>query len=153
MQRFLLLLIIVFITSCSGENIYNEYKKFDNVSWNRFDIVEFEFPVNKNEPYNLNLALRHHTYFPFSFIDVNITIFTPDGEIRSRNYHYNLKTSDLEWKGKGMGEIWDIELPIRKQMIFNENGNCKILIENKMSKVETPGIMELGLIVDKSLDR
>ena len=153
MQKTLFLLIIVFMASCSNKNVYEKYKKFDNVSWNRFDVIEFEFPVKKNEPYDFFFLLRHHTYFPFSFIDINITIYTPDGEIRSRDYHYNLKTNKLEWMGKGMGELWDIELPIRKKMIFNESGNCRILVENKMSKVETPGIMEVGIKVKKNSDK
>ena len=70
--------------------------------------------------------------------------------MRSRDYHFRLKNTKLEWKGDGMGELWDIELPIRKDMLFNKSGICKIRIENRMRKVETPGIMEVGLIVKKS---
>jgi len=46
-----------------------------------------------------------------------------------------------------MGELCDIELPIRKDMIFNKSGICRVRVENKMNKAETPGIIEVGLIV------
>ncbi len=151
MQKIILLFIIIsLLTACTNNTAFKEYKKFDDISWNRFDILEFEFPVEKKEPVDFYLALRHHTNFPYSFVDVNITIFTPDGEIRSREYRFRLKNTDLKWKGDGMGELWDIEFPIRKEMLFNKNGICKVEIENKMHKVETPGIIEVGLIVRKA---
>jgi gliding motility-associated lipoprotein GldH len=144
------LIIILLLTSCNSNTTFKEYKKFDDISWNRFDILEFFVPVQKKEPLDFYLALRHHTNFPYSYIDVTITLNTPDGEMRSRDYRFRLKDTDLKWKGSGMGDLWDIELPIRKEMLFNKNGICKIQIENKMHKVETPGIIEVGLIAKKS---
>lgn len=151
MKKFIVPIVITFLfAGCDSNTIFKEYKKFDDVSWNRFDILNFEFPVQKEEGLDFYLALRHHTYYPYSFIDVNITFYTPDGEMRSRDYRFRLKNTDLKWKGDGMGELWDVELPIRKEMIFNKSGTCKVRIENKMNKAETPGIMEVGLIVRKS---
>ncbi len=151
MKKFFVSIIITaFFVGCNSDTVLKEYKKFDDISWNKFDILNFEFPVEKNEGLDFYFALRHHTDFPYSFIDVNITFYTPDGEIRSRDYHFRLKNTDLKWKGDGMGELWDIELPIRKEMIFNKSGKCKVRIENKMRKAETPGIIEVGLIVKKA---
>ena len=151
MKYLVVLAFCVFIISgCNTGIIFKEYNSFDDVSWNRFDIQNFEFTIEGDKPLNLYLAIRHHTDFPFDFIDVNITIYTPDGEMRSREYHHKLKNENLQWKGDGMGEIWDIELPIRKNMIFNKGGICKVSIENKMTKSETPGIIEIGLIVKKA---
>ncbi len=151
MKKFFVSIIITaFFVGCNSDTVLKEYKKFDDISWNKFDILNFEFPVEKNEGLDFYFALRHHTDFPYSFIDVNITFYTPDGEIRSRDYHFRLKNTDLKWKGDGMGELWDIELPIRKEMIFNKSGTCKVRIENKMRKAETPGIIEVGLIVKKA---
>jgi len=154
MQKVVLsIIIILLITSCNSNSTFKEYKKFDDVSWHRFDLLEFDVPVQENEPLDFYFALRHHTDFPYSYIDVNITLNTPDGEIRSREYHYRLKNTSLKWKGDGMGDLWDIEFPIRKEMLFNKSGICKVQIENKMHKVETPGIIEVGLIVKKSSDK
>ena len=151
MKYFILpIVIVLFLAGCNSNTIYKDYNKFDDISWNRLDILDFELPVVKKEPLNFYLAFRHHTNYPYSFIDVNITFFTPDGEMRSKDYHYRLKGTDFKWKGDGMGELWDIELPIRKDMLFNESGICRVKIENKMNKMETPGIIEVGLIVRKS---
>ena len=151
MRKYIVLVIsTIILIGCNSNVVFKEYKAFENVSWNRHDVLNFDFQVQKSESLDFYLALRHHTNFPFSFIKVNVTFFTPDGEMRSRDYHFRLKNRESEWKGDGMGELWDIELPIRKDMIFNKTGICKVSIENKMSKAETPGIIEVGLIVKKS---
>ncbi len=144
------IIITLLLISCNSRTVFREYNKFDDISWNRMDFLNFEVPVQENESLDFYLAIRHHTDFPYGFIDVNITFFTPDGEMRSRDYHFNLKNDELKWKGDGMGELWDIKLPIRKNMIFNKSGKCKIRIENKMNKMETPGIIEVGLTVKRA---
>lgn len=120
------------------------------MSWNRFDFQTFEVPVEQNETLDFYLAIRHHTHFPYDKLWVNITIYTPDGTMRSRDYDFDLKDENGNWLAKGLGELWDIELLIRKEMLFNKNGVCKVRIENKHSKYEMPGIMEVGLIVRES---
>ena len=151
MKKYFVSLIATFILmGCDSNVVFREYRVFDNVSWNKQEILNFDFPVQKNEGLDFYLALRHHTHFPYSFINVNITFFTPDGEMRSLDYHFRLKDKNLEWKADGMGDFWDIELPIRKDMIFNKTGICKVSIENKMNKTETPGIIEVGLIIKKT---
>ena len=74
----------------------------------------------------------------------------PGGEMRSGDYHFELKDENGKWKANGMGELWDIELLIRKNFKMKEEGVCKVRIENKMTKLQTPGIMEIGLVVKKS---
>lgn len=144
------IIAFLILTGCNRKAVFKEYTVFDNVSWSKLEILNFEFPVQKNQGLDFYLALRHHTNFPYTFINVNITFFTPDGEMRSRDYHFRLKGTDRNWLADGMGDLWDIELPIRKDMIFNETGICKVSFENKMNKAETPGIIEVGLIVRKT---
>ena len=122
----------------------------DNMVWQRFDNQEFSFDVEKETPVDLYLSLRHHTNYPYDHINVNVTIETPDGEKRSREYRFNLKDKKGSWKSSGMGELWDIDLPIRKNISFRDSGECRVIIENKMSKIHTPGILEVGLLVRKS---
>lgn len=146
----LISLVLILSTACDSNVVFKEYNKMDNISWNRFDHQNFELQVTKGEKLDLYFSLRHHTDLPYKYIDVNVTFYTPDGETRSRDYHFRLIGTDLKWKGEGLGELWDIDLPIRKGMVFNESGICKVRIENKMNKVETPGIIEVGLIAVKS---
>ncbi len=146
---FYLALIILF-SSCREAAVYRDYVKLENLNWKRFDILEFDVPVKNGDQLDFYLFLRHHTDFPYDKLFVNITFYSPDGEMRSRDYDFNLKADNGKWLADGMGELWDIELPIRKGMPFYQNGKCKVRIENKYPKYDTPGIVEVGLIVKRS---
>ncbi len=151
MKRIIgILVVFITLTACQRESVYKSYHTFDNVSWGRFDYLEFEVPVQESQLLDFALLLRHHTYFPYDHLDVNITFTLPDGSFRSRDYHFELKDENGTWKADGMGELWDIELSIREEMSFYESGTCHIRFENKMTKMETPGIIEVGLVVYES---
>jgi gliding motility-associated lipoprotein GldH len=147
---FITLAVYLTFTSCQEAAVYREYRKIDNMTWNRFDIIEFEVPVEEGDKLDFYLALRHHTAFPYDKLFVNITFYTPGGEFRSANYDFDLKDEEGNWLADGMGELWDIELPVRSEMQFSETGICKVRLENQYPKVNTPGILELGLIVKRS---
>lgn len=143
-------LFLLFLYSCGEPTVFKEYKTFENVSWNRFDILLFEVPVLAGDYLDFHLTLRHHTYFPYDYLDANITFYSPDGEMRSSEYHFTLKDENGQWKSDGMGELWDIEIPIRDSLYFNKDGICKVRVENKMTKIETVGVLEVGLLVKGS---
>ncbi len=148
--RLFAVLLLLLLFSCGQPVVFKEYKTFENVSWNRFDYLYFEFPVKAGDKLDFYLALRHHTFLPYDFLDVNITFYMPGGEMRSAEYHFELKDKDGNWKADAMGELWDIELPIREDLAFYKDGVCKVRMENKMIRTETPGIVEVGLIARKS---
>ena len=147
---FLLFILMFLLNSCDNSVVFKQFNKMENVNWNRFDIQVFEVEVEKDELYDFYLAFRHHTYFPYDKLWVNITFYTPDGATRSRDYDFDLKDADGNWLADGMGELWDIEFPIRKEMMFNNDGICKVRVENIHSKYDMPGVIEVGLIVKES---
>jgi gliding motility-associated lipoprotein GldH len=155
MNRTIIISIIIsfLLASCGNKVVFRQYNKMENVSWNRFDIQHFDVPVEKDDVLDFYLAIRHHTDFPFDKIWVNVTFYMPDGATRSRDYDFDLKDENGNWLGEGMGELWDIEFPLHKEMAFNKPGICKVRVENKNSKYETPGIVEVGLVVKKSENR
>ena len=150
MKQISTILFTILITSCGSNEVFKEYKTFEDVSWNRFDILFFEVPVKAGDYLDFYLALRHHTNFPYDYLDANITFFAPGGEMRTAEYHFELKQKNGQWKADGMGELWDIKLPVRDSLFFKKEGICKVRVENKMTKMETPGLVEVGLIVSQS---
>jgi len=137
-------------TSCGSKETFKQYHRFDNITWDRFDILNFDVNVEKGQLLDFDLLLRHHTAYPFDYLDINITFYTPSGATLSRDYHFNLKDKNGNWKASGAGDLWDIDLNIRKEMSFSKTGICKVRIENNMTKIKTPGIIEIGLKASKS---
>ena len=146
-----LLSTLLLLGSCSFDSkVFSEYVTMDNMTWNRFDILEFEVPVQEDQSLDFHIFLRHHTDFPYDNLFVNITFYAPGGDTRSRDYEFDLRDYKGDWLAKGMGELWDVELLVRKEMMFSEDGVCRVRVENKYPKYDTPGIIEIGLIARAS---
>jgi len=145
-----LFLLPVILSACSHAVVFNETKTFDNSTWRRFETIWFSVPVKKGNALDFDLNFTHLAGFQYDKLWVDITFYTPDGTTRSRDYDFNLKDEAGNWKGDQSGDRWHVVLPIRKELPINENGTCRVRIENKYSKMQTPGIVELGLNVSRS---
>lgn len=143
--------IILMLTGCGRRTIYEKSEKFPDYSWNRFKYLYFNAEIEDTAgTYDILLTVRHITQYPYKNLDVNFTSYTPSGEERSMDYSFMLKDADNKFLGDGMGDLWDIELPLREKTRFPEIGKYKFEIENKMTKFETPGIMEVGIVIRSS---
>lgn len=144
-------LLIFLMFSCSRDKVFEKHIKMENLVWNRFNELSFDVPIKDTSVnYDFYVAIRHHTDMPFPRIKINFYMSTPDGETRSLDKMIDLKDKDGKLLGDGLGELWDMVEPVRKDFHFNKTGTCKVELSSRMSNVDLPGILEVGLIVRTS---
>ena len=132
------------------KQVFKENKQFKDLGWERFDILDFEVGVEKGQLLDFDLIINHLPDYAYDYLDVNITFYTPSGASLSRNYHFNLKDKNHNWKSTLKDNVLQANLVIRKEMTLSKTGICKVRIENKMTKIETPGIISIGLQVKEN---
>lgn len=146
-------ILLLILSSCGSRTIFREYEEMESYSWNRFKVVEFEVPIENTDPgYDIVLAIRYIEQIPHDKLLINFTFYTPSGEMRTMDHDIRMREPDGELSGKGMGDLWDLEVTLREDFRFNEEGICKFEIHNRMPRVETIGIMDVGLIIRKHRD-
>lgn len=139
------------MVSCRNDKIFEQYKKMEKQSWNRFNILKFEIPVNDTQSsVDIMLAIRHLPEFQITELPINVTIYMPSGEMRSAEEVLNFTDKSGESRSECLGDLCDITFKLREDFTFSEPGRVRIEIENKWPKVELPGILEVGLIARKS---
>ena len=154
--KFFLLLFVLLIVNfgCSNVKVFEEYKKFDNLSWHRFNFLEFEVPIEDTETeFDIYISIRHLPEFPYKQLPVNLTIYSPSGEMRTADHMLELNDNEGNSLSECLGDFCDVSILVRKDFKFSEPGTFKFRIENKWKKVDLPGIMEVGLILEKSKNR
>lgn len=158
-MRFILgLLFAVFIslTSCSSrDNGIVISKEFTDEQWARFDYLEGNIDIDKtSEKYDVVMEVAVSDIFPNiyenhqdnSTLSVNLTIINPDNNgMRSRNYNFNLKDKDGNWKSENVNGYYIFKLPMISEMTFTEKGTYKFKLENKYSKDPLYGIKSLTI--------
>ena len=155
LKYYWLFFVLLFVSfGCSHTKVFEEYKKFDNLSWHRFNFLEFEVPIEDIEPeYDISISLRHLPEFPHKQLPVNFTIYSPSGEMRTVDLLLELYDDEGNSLSECLGDFCDISILLRENFKFSEQGIFKFRIENKWKKVDLPGIMEVGLILKKSKNR
>jgi len=149
-RNLLCLLLIPLLFSCGGKTIFNEKTKFENLQWNRFKELSYSWEIKDTTAvYDVIFDLRHHTVYPFDNLSITIALYSPSGERRVSDFHIPVKNTDGSFKAEGMGDLWDLEYVLFPDQKFKESGKYKIEIENRMDKLETPGVMEAGVRIRK----
>lgn len=151
-----LIMMILSIVSCSekqDENVISQ--EFQGEIWNRFDYLYADFDVKK-APMTADLVMdievsevfpniypyRDNDFGMFTFV---MTINNPDESRRTREYKFNLKDADGNFKSEKVDGYYHFELPLINDMSFNEEGIYRFKIENKYSKDPLYGIKSLNI--------
>ncbi|MBK9291710.1 MAG: hypothetical protein IPM52_08810 [Bacteroidetes bacterium] len=144
-------LLLLLLGACTGRIVFDQDVRFDDLIWNRFNIIELDLPVEDAENlYDVKVRFVHNDIYPSDHIAMNITFYFPNGGMRSRDYEFRLQDADLQWLGQKQGEFFYNEFPVNLGMRFPEAGVTRVRIENKMTKFNMAGIASVGLVVERS---
>jgi len=153
MNRIILNLIIIsfIFSACNRNRIYLKNKELSpDIEWVRGKKLTYEVTIkDKNVPYNLSFALRYITGYPYKNLYIHVTHTSPSGAIADSTYTIEAIDDHKKYKGEGLGDYWDYEQMVDKNITFPETGTYKYVVEHAMTMDTIGFVMELGLIMDK----
>jgi gliding motility-associated lipoprotein GldH len=154
MKNFWVIVVLFSVISCSGGDKSDSFEKIiplENQNWQRFNNLDFEVPVKRGDMLDFYLLLKYNNKFNNKRLPVNITFYTPGGEIRSRNFSFWIKDKRTGAPlGTTENNVTSLTLNIRKEMPFITDGICKVSFEKKIPRIDTYGIISVGLKAVKS---
>lgn len=155
MQRILIALLFLFLWfpfACKRDKGLTVFNSFPERAWSRFEKQSFDFRIADNSfPYDLMLILRHSENYPFGNLYVNVVTEMPGGEERIMEHDFKMKDSDGAFLSRVKEEGYrEITFPLHTGLHFAEEGSCSVEIENLIPKIEIPGVLELGVILQRS---
>lgn len=154
MKKILPLLFVLsltmFLISCD-QRVFQEFKDIPQYRWARENAITFDVEINDTlQAYDVELAIRHTSYYAFANIKVNVYSTFPSGETRTRDLDLMLRDKDGSFLGEGAGDLWDINFEYLSDFTFPRKGHYLFTVQNIMPLPETPEIMQVGWIVKKS---
>ena len=150
-KRFLILLAaLLMLLSCRPGRIYQEFHKFENYTWKRFDKVKFDVAIKEaGITGDIVFTIRHITQYPYPNLPVNVILTTPSGEERILELDIRLKDYNDKFIGSVAGDLWDVEEVLWPSFYFTEAGVYRVEFENLIPKMGIPGLVDVGLYVKK----
>jgi gliding motility-associated lipoprotein GldH len=149
---FLLVLAgIAFVTSCDPSRVYEKNTKIPDGVWYRDHPVQFTVPVEDTiTPYNLYINVRNTELYPFSNLYLFITTTAPSGDFVKDTVNVILADEKGKWKGRGLGDIWDLQQLYKQNVRFAQRGTYHFEYEQAMRMEKLPFILDVGLRVEKA---
>lgn len=143
---FSLLFLLMFGVSCKDSRQYENIHSFSEATWHRFDILSFDLPVKSTtDEYAVMVVIRHTKDFLPERIPMHFIMTMPSGEVRIWEQALTLRDRDGKSRGELKDGIYEVVIPIRTRLRFNESGTCNITVEQIIPKYNTGGIVSFGL--------
>lgn len=158
-MKLIKMLPIIFFTlvSCTDQEIYSEYKSFDN-QWPLDETLQFVLPQTDSiTPYNLFINVRNTNQFEYSNLYMIAAIHFPNGKVVADTLEYEMALPDGSWLGKG-NRVKDNKLWYKEQVRFYEEGNYTITLKHAMRNInqvegvtQLKGITDVGISIEKAV--
>jgi gliding motility-associated lipoprotein GldH len=140
--------------ACNRDNSVSKIYSFSNSTWQRFNFLNFDFPIEEEgEKYDIYVLLRYTDDFPSQALLINLVMTLPGGEVRIRDYKLEVRGDDKNLLGSKKAGYYERLIPVRKAFHLSETGLLKFEIENLMTKYYTPGMVEFGIVLEESAEK
>jgi len=140
--------------ACDEQRLFENYKDFDNSTWVVSDQPAFEFSIDDiQQPYNLYCNLRNAESYPYA--DFRFTYYLADttGALLDKKlkltYLFDRKTGKPSGES-GLGDIYEDQFPLLKNYKFAHPGRYTMRFEQFMRRDTLPGILAVGLRVERA---
>ncbi len=153
MFRFLFSTILLLFCAygCDNSRIFEEYRPVKDHQWLHKDTITYQVNIqDTNSHYNIYLNLRNKINYPYRNIWLLFKTVGPDNQTSKSKMNFKLANKKGQWLGQGLGDIYDHRYRISKKAKFRHLGNHTFRINHLMRKDTLPGIMNVGLRLEKA---
>lgn len=146
-----LALVATVLISCDRNRVYEEYTEIPDNIWNNKNKVKFEFEITDTASlHNVYVSIRHASHYQYNNLWVFIKSSAPNGKTDIDTLECILADKTGKWAGDGLGDIWDIQIPWKMNVRFPVSGKYIVEYEQAMRVDDLPGIMDMGLRIEKA---
>jgi gliding motility-associated lipoprotein GldH len=147
----LIIFLAFFITSCNKDVVFSKYQTFNENEWSTKEKAVFDLEIIDNQTLNtISLMIRHGDSYPYNNLFLFVTSTYPDGKVLKDTMEVVLANEKGEWLGSGVGDIFDLKVPIKKNVRFPLLGKYQFSFEQAMRVDPLPMIMDFGFEIEKS---
>lgn len=150
-KSIILVLMLFALASCEKNRVYEKNISIDKYLWNSKTVASFSVTISDTtQLYNIYVNIRHADLYPFQNIWLQIGTEFPDGTNANRRMEIMLANDEGKWHGEGLGDIWDFRALVQENAFFKSGGTYTFTLAQNMRQDPLPGIMAVGLRVEKT---
>ena len=132
--------------SCDSNVVFDAFSTdFKANRWVSEDYREFDFTIEKEGNYEVQLHFGHIDKYQIPKVDVQIEITTPEGTVKVIPMVLEMQSETI--KSDCIGDICDLFVPIISDNMIQ--GKHKIVVKNTSKYPYLPDVLGIGVKVTK----
>jgi gliding motility-associated lipoprotein GldH len=141
-----LLILLLTGVSCDKNSVYDHVINFPSAGWASDNAVEFDVPVNDTKrAYDMLIHLRNTGDYKYSNIWLFIETKSPNGNAIRDTFEIKLADDAGRWTGKGIGNVYELLVPYKQNILFPNRGIYQVRIWQAMRDETIDHLLNLGL--------
>lgn len=146
-----LMLCVLFFTSCDSARIFEQNQEMPESGWAQSNLVKFDVDIkDPATPANFYINVRNADGYPYGNIFLFIKTVFPNGKSSKDTLECVLADDKGKWLGTGAGDLYDNQIPFKRNVRFPMAGTYHFEIEQGMRPESIPLIMDVGLRIEKA---
>ena len=132
------IIFFILVAGCSSGSSIESFHKFPSQQWQHFENLFID--INIEHPgifYNMWLELHYTSFFDLDNFPVTIIMYTPSGEIRSRDLILKFNTEDDKYSEPGK-----LRVLLRKDFAFPKGEAVNLKLRTVHKKLRHPGLSQ-----------
>ncbi len=147
----LFLVCVLFFSSCDKARIYEQNQEIPESGWENKNVLKFDVEIKDiSTPTNFYINVRNADGYPYSNLFLFVKTIFPDGKQSNDTLECLLADEKGKWIGKGMGDIYDNQIPFKRNVRFPIPGKYAFEIQQAMRTDNIPLIMDVGLRIENA---
>jgi gliding motility-associated lipoprotein GldH len=151
MNKIFILFGFIVFTACSPIDkgkVYDEIIAIPSDGWPASQTLIFDVPVaDTAKAYDVVLHLRNSGRFAYSNIWLFIETTSPKGNSLKDTFEIMLADDLGRWLGKGIGDVNNILVPYKENILFPVKGIYQVKITQAMREETLKNILDIGLLL------
>ncbi len=144
------LMILLAFFSCETNKVYNDYHQIPEYKWKMSNNLKFDITITDTiTPCNIYFNVRNSGEYPYRNLWLFVKERTPQNQLVEDKFNCILANRNGRWLGKGFGDIFDLQLPYKKNVVFKKSGVYTFEISQGMRDTILNGIVNMGILIEK----
>jgi gliding motility-associated lipoprotein GldH len=151
-MRFLFIIVLVaLLSSCDPQRVFDDNKTIDKGKWYYENKLPFDVLVKDTQrSYNLYVNLRVSADYRYSNIFLWLHTTNPENKTDKRRIEFRLANSAGKFLGSGLGDIYDYQLPVMKNIKLQHPGFYRFELEQNMRDDTLTNVLSAGVRLEYS---
>ena len=154
----LLFTVIISVSSCSKNTVFNQYQNMVDDQWHKDSIINFTInSIDTISTNNIYINLRNNKDYEFSNLFLIVGIKFPNNYQIVDTLEYEMTSLEGRFLGTGISDIKENKLEYKTNVVFPVKGEYNISVQQAMRKsrdvdgiINLKGITDVGIQIEKS---